>query len=458
MAAMMVAVLFESHGSGERAPKSAGLLRAWAIASSVYVLAVFHRSSLGVAGLQAEHRFGISAGQLSSFVILQLGVYAAMQIPTGVLVDRFGPRRLLVVAASLMGFAQLLFALAPSYPVALFARALLGCGDALTFVSVLRFSASRFPPNRYPVVVSVTAMLGVAGNIIATVPLSAALNHFGWTPSFGLAGAVSLGCGALVWAALPGGDPPSPGRPTMAQLRGQVERVGLRITASWSHPGTRLGFWLHFGTMSTPTAFGVLWGYPYLVDGLGFRKAAASSTLLLSVVTALGASLAIGWLTGRRPIIRVPLAFSIALITIGGWIAVLAVDPASVPHGLVVLLVAFMTIGGPASSIAFALARDYNPPGVVGTATGVVNVGGFTAAIVISLVIGLILDAVGSTPQGYREAMLTLVVVQAFGAVQILRWWLRTRATAIISLNQGEVIPVGVTRHRWDRVVGQHPN
>lgn len=433
----------------------AGAIRGWAVAATVYVLAVFHRSSLGVAGLQAEHRFGISPGQLSTFVILQLGVYAAMQIPTGVLVDRFGPRRLLVTASGLMGLAQLLFAVAPSYPVALLARGMLGCGDALTFVSVLRFASARFPPRRFPVVVAVTGMLGVAGNIVATVPLTIALNHAGWTPSFGLAGAVSLGCGVLVWAALPGGDLPHRGRPSVAQLRGQLDRVGRRVGASWSHPGTRLGFWLHFACMSAPTAFGVLWGFPYLVDGLGFSKSGASATLLLGVLSALVTSLVVGWVTGRRPTVRVPLAVVVCAASIAGWTSVLAMAPGSVPHAYVATLVAVMAIGGPASAIAFALARDYNRAGVVGTASGVVNVGGFVAAIITALAIGLILDAAGTSPQGYRVAMVALVVVQAAGTVQMLRWSLRARAAALVALNQGEEIPVPVKRHRWDLVIGR---
>ena len=87
-------------------------MRRWALAASIYLLAVFHRTSLGVAGLQASSRFHIGPSELSVFVLLQLGVYAGMQIPTGILVDRFGPRRLLITASLVMGGAQLLFAVA----------------------------------------------------------------------------------------------------------------------------------------------------------------------------------------------------------------------------------------------------------------------------------------------------------------------------------------------------------
>ncbi len=80
---------------------SSGSLRSWLIwltAAFVYVLAVFHRTSLGVAGLDAAERFGVGSAALSAFTVLQVGVYAAMQVPTGLLVDRFGPRRVLLGA------------------------------------------------------------------------------------------------------------------------------------------------------------------------------------------------------------------------------------------------------------------------------------------------------------------------------------------------------------------------
>ena len=87
-------------------------------AISVYVLAVFHRTSLGVAGLQAAERFGISSAALSTFTIVQVFVYAAMQLPVGALLDRFGSKRLLAVGLTLITAAQLAFAFVDSYPAA----------------------------------------------------------------------------------------------------------------------------------------------------------------------------------------------------------------------------------------------------------------------------------------------------------------------------------------------------
>jgi MFS family permease len=403
-----------------------------------------------VAGLRAEHRFGIGPGQLSVFVMLQIGVYAAMQIPTGILVDRFGPRRLLVAAASLMGVAQLAFALVPTFPMALVARGVLGCGDALTFVSVLRFTALHFERRRFPMVVAATGTLGALGNVAATVPLTIALADFGWAPTFAAAGLLSVVTGGLVWLLLPGSPAAPRGEMTFAAMRAKTGRVGARVAQAWTRPGTRLGFWLHFATMSATTSFGVLWGLPYLVNGLGFTAGQASATLLVGVVVNVSTTPLVGLLTGRRPGARVPLGLGVCAVTTAGWCAVLALPPSAVPHAAVVALVAFMAIGSPASAVAFALARDYNRPDVVGTATGVVNVGGFSAVITASLLMGLILSAAGSGPGGYRVAMVALLGVQVLGAVQFLRAWLVARAAVLTAQDRGDRVPVRIHAHSWD--------
>src|SRR3954471_24161860 len=100
----------------------------WGVALAAYLLAIFHRSSLAVAGLDATERFGISAAQLSTFTMLQLLVYAGMQIPVGLLVDRFGPRRVLITGAVTLTCAQAGFAFADTYALALGARFFVGVG------------------------------------------------------------------------------------------------------------------------------------------------------------------------------------------------------------------------------------------------------------------------------------------------------------------------------------------
>jgi MFS family permease len=109
-----------------------------------------------------------------------------------------------------------------------------------------------------------------------------------------------------------------------------------------------------------------------------------------------------------------------------------------------------MAVGAPASAVAFALARDYNRPDIVGTASGVVNVGGFSAVILASLLMGVILDVAGSGPGGYRLAMVALLLVQLVGTAQLVRWWRVARADVLTAQHRGDRVPVRLHAHRWD--------
>jgi MFS family permease len=433
------------------APRNRGAaVRGWLAGGSVYSAAVLNRTSLGVAGLAALHRFGISPAQLSIFVILQLGVYAAMQVPTGVLVDAFGSRRLLLVASTVVAIAGLLFAFAPNYPTALFARALLGCGDAMTYISVLRYAGANFSPRRFPHVIALTGMFGFVATLAATVPLSLLLHAAGWQLTFSITAIVPVLAGLAVWFAMPPVHHRQPAKiapgPIIASVR-----------AAWRCSGTRLGFWVHFSSMSCATAFAVLWGLPYLV-ATGFSNGAASGLLLMCVVVAVVVSFGVGTLTARRPIVRVPIAFGSCAVTVIGWALLLALGGDHPDKVGVALLVAVLAVGPPVSAIAFMLARDYNPPAIGGTATGAVNCAGFLATIACAAVIGGVLEIAGSTgPGAFRLAMAAAIAIQAFGTFRVAVWWRRVRADVLQQQADGRTVPIRLVSRRWDRpLAGEH--
>ena len=128
----------------------------WAVAVGAYTIAVLQRTSLSVAGLDAAARLEVSAGVLGTFAVVQLLVYAGMQVPVGVMVDRVGPRVLMVIGAVLMAVGQVRLAFAHSFPTALAARILVGAGDAMTFIAVLRLVTAWFPPRQVPLITQVT--------------------------------------------------------------------------------------------------------------------------------------------------------------------------------------------------------------------------------------------------------------------------------------------------------------
>jgi MFS family permease len=398
-------------------------------------LAVFHRSSLGVAGLVATERFDISATQLATFTMLQLLVYAGMQIPVGLLVDRFGSRSVLLVGLVLMTLAQGGFAFAHSYPVALLARAFVGIGDAMTFICVLRLVSSWFPLRRIPLVTQLTGTLGQLGAIGAAVPMTWALSHLGWTRAYLTAASVGVVLTVAVLALLH--DAPA-GR----NLRGprlSLATVRESLVTSWAQPGTRLGFWMHFTSQFSSTTLSLLWGYPFFVRGEGRSPATAGLLLTMIVVAIMVSGPILGWLVGSHPWHRSTTVLSIVATIVVVWTVVL-VWPGDAPLGLLVLLAFVVGMGGPASVIGFDVGRTSNPAHRLASATGIINQGGFYATLWLVVAIGLVLD--WRTPgsgtdypaSAFRWAMSLQYLLWATGLVQILRYRRRARALHLSEL------------------------
>ncbi len=403
----------------------------WAAAISVYVLAVFHRTSLGVAGLEAADRFGISSAQLSTFTILQLFVYAAMQLPVGALLDRYGSKKLLGFGLTLLTIAQLGFAFVHSFEAALLCRVLLGMGDAMVFISVLRLVALWFSPRRTPMVTQLTGVLGQLGALAAAGPLAAALAHFGWTPSYAVAASVGVLSGVALVVVVK--DSPYADH-HRDELR--LRAIARTLRAAWLVPGTRLGLWSHFTSQFAANMFTMLWGFPFLVAGQGLSPATASVMLMVMVVTSVVSSPVIGTLTMRYPFSRSTMVLWIVAAAIAAWTVVL-LWPGRAPLWMLVVLVVLIAVGGPGSMIGFDLARTFNPPTRIGSASGIVNTGGFIATLTAVALVGVVLDRVspaGPSTWGvdsFRAAMTVQYPVWALGVVQVLRYRRRARRAAL---------------------------
>ena len=208
-------------------------------------------------------------------------------------------------------------------------------------------------------------------------------------------------------------------------------REGFR--ESWGHPATRLAFWSHFATPFSGTAFILLWGFPFLTIGQGLSPAMASLIFTVYVVFGMIAGPVIGALSSRHPMRRSKLlVLPIIAIQVVAWLIVIAV-PGPAPLWLLFVLAFALSTGGPASMIGFDHARTFNPRHRLSTASGIVNVGGFLAALLAILFIGLAMDWQGAgTPETYsldafRIAFLTQLPLWAIGALFIVIERKRTR-------------------------------
>ena len=393
-------------------PRGAWLV--WGVGVLAYTVAVLQRTSLGVAGITAADRFGASASVLATFAVLQLLVYAGLQIPVGVLVDRFGPRLLIVTGGVVMAVGQVLLAFSTSLGGAVVARVLVGAGDAMTFICVLRLVASWFPARRNPLMAQLTGLAGQVGQILSVIPLVRLLHGPGWTATYLLAASMSVL--VLVLSALVLRDEP-PGM-HIDHVSPSIRDVGRQLAEAFRHPGTRLGLWTHFTTQYSGTAFALLWGYPFLVSGEGLTPRAAGVLMTIFVLAGMAAGPVFGQLVGRHPLRRSWLVLGIIVVTVVIWTAVLA-WPGRAPLWLLVLLVLGLALGGPGGMIGFDFARTFNPPGRMGSATGIVNIGGFVASLLTIFAIGVVLDAVSGG--GARDSY-SLGAFKLAWSVQYLVW------------------------------------
>ncbi|MEU8194281.1 MFS transporter [Microbispora amethystogenes] len=384
----------------------------WAAGVLAYMIAVFHRQSLGVTGIDAAARFGVGSAALSTLAMLQLLVYAAMQIPVGVLVDRLGSRRMLLAGAAVMALGQLLFAVSADLTTAAAGRVLVGCGDAMTFISVIRVVNVWFPPRRNPLIVQLTGILGQFGAVVSAVPLITSLHAYGWTPTFLWA----AGLGGVALVAVAAG---------LRDRRPERAPAASGVRAAWAEPGTRLGMWTHAATSSSAAAFTLLWGYPYLVQGQGLSPRTAGTLLTALTLLAMACGPLLGHLAGRFPLRRSWMVLTIIGATAGAWTLVL-LWPGRAPVWTLGLLMVALATNGPGSIIGFDYARTFNPAERIGVATGIVNGGGFAASMSLIALIGVTMDL----QVGYHWAFAVQYPIWLLGAVQVMRYRTRARRRA----------------------------
>ncbi|QIM17073.1 MFS transporter [Leucobacter insecticola] len=425
----------------------------WGVAALAYAIAIINRSSLAALGPAAQDHFGIDATTLAAFPVIQLVVYAVLQIPVGVLLDRFGSTVLILAGGILMTIGQVAMATVADVWLAILARVLVGAGDACMFISVMRLLPEWFAVRQLPTVSQLTGLIGQAGQLVSVVPLALVVSNLGWMAGFsgisatvflvsllaffvvrdrpgmgtgfervtGRLGSLSRNARSLATAPLTGAVVVSPPATEMIETQ---QADGKRTLRFWgkarrllSLPGVRLAYWVHFTSPFAATVFLLLWGLPFLTGGVGLSPSTARGLLTLTVLSSMFAGLVLGPLSSRFVERRVWINVWITLGIVVTWVAIL-LWPGPPPMWLIVVLLVVMPLGGPASMISFEVSRSHTPRSFIGFGTGLVNTAGFTSALLTILLIGLVLDLQGAgSPDNYSLGAFKL----AF-AVQIPFW------------------------------------
>lgn len=408
-----------------------------AVVAAAYVLSFFQRFAPAGVAQDLAAAFHTSAASLGVLAATYFYVYTVMQIPTGVLVDTLGPRRILLLGGLVGGAGSVVFALAPTLEIALIGRTLVGLGVSVTFIALLKIIALNFEESRFATLVGAGLLVGNLGSVLAGAPLSALAQASGWRGVFVGVGALSVVFGIACWVLV---RDPAPagggGRPRFDRtaVLGSLFAV-LRNRDTWPAALVLTGVCGSFFT------FGGLWAMPYLTQVHGLTRAQASASLSVYFLCfALGA-LFIGTLSdrlGRRKPAMIVTTHLYGLTWLV-WLAGIPLEPWA-SHAVF----AVMGLTTASFTLCWACAKEVNPPLLSGMSTAVANMGGFLAAAILQPLVGAIMDWhwQGTLADGVRRYSaedfrwgLALVAASAwFGAA----WAWRIRETGCRNIWQAE--------------------
>jgi len=372
---------------------------AFGIVGLAYILSFFHRFAPAAISSDLQQTFHATGAELGGLAATYFYVYTVMQIPTGILADTWGPRRVVTMGGVLAGIGSLLFGMADTLVEASAGRLLVGLGVSVMFISMLKLNAAWFHDRHFATMTGATILIGNVGSLLAAAPLAWALQYVSWRTAFVAVGGISLLLAMLTWW-LVRDHPGKADLPSLRELEGKTAhpphtghwydglKVILKNRATWP------GFWVNMGLSGTLFSFAGLWAVPFLRDAYGMDRAeAANHTTLLLAGFAVGAFF-IGKLSDRIGL-RKPVMAVGALLYILCWLPLLSGMAMSgiMSYGL------FLAMGlfAPSFVLTWACAKEVNPHALSGMATSVVNIGGFLGAAIMQPLVGWAIDRAHSS-------------------------------------------------------------
>ena len=406
----------------------------WGLGALLFFYAFFHRVAPAVMVNELMRDFAVGGAILGTLSALYFYPYAALQIPLGLMLDRWGPRRVLTTAAAFCGLGSLVFATADTLFVAYVGRAMIGAGAAFGWIGTLNLIAIWFPPERFAVLAGMTAMIGMSGAVAGQAPLAHIIHAFGWRETLSVAALYGGVLAMAFWVVVRNPDGKrggNGGRSSGGSIWNNLREV-LSTAQIW-YVG------LVIAMVSVPLlTFASLWGVPYMMSAFAMsRTEAASSTSLLLIGWAFGAPL-IGWLSDRMKSRKIPLLFS----SIGSFAAILAVAYVpELPKNAVLFCIFFNGFAGGASVVTYAAGRENVRAAVSAATMGTMNCLAIGVSAIFQPVMGFILDLfwdgrmeAGARIYGLEAYRMAFLIYAGCGAIAIVASFLvkETRCRQVV--------------------------
>ena len=364
----------------------------WGLGAVFYLIGFYQRVAPAVMTEELTAAFNLSGATLGNLSAFYFYSYVAMQIPTGILADSWGPRRLLAGGSLIAGLGTLVFALAPTLLWANLGRFVIGGSVAVAFVGLLKLATHWFAPRQFALASGLALLVGIIGAVFAGVPLQLLVEAYGWRGVM-VASAVVLFLVALMIWALVRDDPQERGYISYASL--ETSRTpsfagALRgVLAVFSYHNPRLLFFIPGGIVGPVLTFAGLWGVPFLTThyNLSNTHAAALCTTLLASWAVSGPILG-AWSDRmeRRKLIYV-LGSGLTLL---GWSGLIFLPQLPLP--VLTLLIIIIGAASGCMVLSFAYSKESIPPYLAGTVSGMVNTGVMLGPMLLQPGVGWMLD------------------------------------------------------------------
>ena len=374
--------------------------------SAGYFLSYFYRTINAVIAVPLTKELGLNASHLGLMTSVYFLAFAAIQLPLGVLLDRFGPRRvqaaLLIVAAG----GAALFATADQFAVLVLGRAMIGLGAAGALVAGLKAIVMWFPKERVSLLNGCFIMLGTLGAVAATSPAEWLQDEIGWRSMIGITAGATLLIALVIFVVVPD-----------AALRVQAAPPGSYIGLRTIYSDGRFWRLAPLSTMCIGTAWAVqgLWAAPWLADVDGLSQAEIVRHLLVMAVTLSAAALLLGIGADRLRSqgIQPQAILSCAAILFIAAELMLILDPHSVSYTPWAVVAGM----GAATVLSYSILTEFFPKESAGRANAALNVFHIGGAFVLQEIIGWLVDrwpahAGHYPPIAYKTALALIVGLQ----------------------------------------------
>ncbi len=369
-------------------------------------LSFFHRVAPAAIAGDLTAAFDVSGAALGALAATYFYIYALMQVPSGVLADTLGPRKVLAAGSLIAGAGSLVFAAADSVAAAAAGRTLVGLGVSVAFICVMKLNANWFDDRRFATATGAANVVGILGAFAATAPLAWLVTVVSWRSVFTGIGVLSIALAALTLWTMQDAPGAAPRRSASAPhwYRGLGEVV--RNRATWP------GFWVNFGLSGVNMSFVGLWAVPFLTHAYGLSRIEASNHTSLMLAGYACSTALVGWISDRVRRRR-PIMLASAVLYLACWAAWLV----GVPGGWTYALALVMGTVVSGFSLSWACAKEVNAPAYAGMATSVANLGGFVAAGILQPLVGWVLDVTAAAGSGAGNFTAALAVFAFFTAI-----------------------------------------